>query len=192
MNNDIYVAMDSTRGRLFGYDSQGIMLWAFGTKGTTDGAFNRGVSIEHMGYDLLVLDSLKNTITVFTPTEYGNTIYNATEEYLNGHYDESADLWREVLKMNSNYPLAFRGIGRAIMRQENYKEAMEYFELAHDRENYGKAFKLDRKEWIEKNILWIVLIIALLLLVPLIKGRIKRLKWEVSEYERGKIRNKQS
>ena len=60
---------------------------------------------------------------------------------------------------------------------------------------FDKEFKkLDRftqkmiKAWIEKNVLWIVIIIAALLLIPLIRGRIKKLKWEVSEYERGKIR----
>ena len=141
-----------------------------------------------MGYDLFVLDQLNNSITVFTPTEYGRTIYDASEKYLNGEYDESADLWRDVLKMNANYPLAFRGIGRAILRQNQYKEAMDYFELAHDRENYGRAFKLYRKEWIDKNVWWIVLIVAALLIIPLIIGRIKRMKWEVSEYERSKIR----
>lgn len=188
MNNDIYVALDRSRGRIFGYDSQGILLWAFGTKGNTDGAFTAAISIEHMGYDILVLDRLKNTITVFTPTEYGRTIYLATEKYLNGEYDESANLWREVLKMNANYPLAFRGIGRAVLRQDKYEEAMNYFKLAHDRENYGRAFKLYRKEWIDKNFWWIILIVAALLIIPLIVGRIKRMKWEVSEYERSKIR----
>ena len=186
--NDIYVALDRSRGRLFGYDSQGIILWAFGATGNTDGAFTGAVSIEHMGYDLLVLDRLKCSITVFTPTEYGQAIYDATEKYLDGEYDESAELWQEVLKMNANFPLAFRGIGRAIMRQNRYEEAMDYFKLAHDRENYGRAFKLYRKEWVEKNIWWIVLIIALLLIVPLALGRVRRMKWEVSEHERSKVR----
>ena len=188
LDYDLYVALDRSRGRIFGYDSQGILLWVFGTKGNTDGAFTAAISIEHMGYDLFVLDRLKNSVTVFTPTEYGRTIYEANEKYLNGDYDGSADLWREVLKMNSNYPLAFRGIGRAVLRQNKYEEAMDYFKLAHDRENYGRAFKLYRKEWIEKNVLWIVAIVAVLLIVPLVTGRIKRMKWEVSEYERGKIR----
>ena len=89
--------------------------------------------------------------------------------------------------MNANYPLAFRGIGRAILRQNRYEEAMDYFELAHDVDNYGRAYKLYRKEWVEKNIWWVMLIIAALLIVPLITGRIKRMKWEVSEHERSKI-----
>lgn len=188
LGNDLYVALDRTRGRLFGYDSQGVMLWAFGTKGNVNGAFTGAISLEHMGKDLLVLDELKNSVTVFETTEYGQAIYDASEAYLRGEYDESADLWREVLRMNANYPLAFRGIGRAILRQDRYEEAMDYFKLAHDRENYGRAFKLYRKIWVEHNIWWVFLILAAVLIIPLVLGRIRRMKWEVSEHERGKIR----
>ena len=188
LQNDIYVALDRTRGRLFGYDSQGILLWAFGTKGNVEGAFTGAVSLDHMGYDLLVLDQLENSITVFQTTEYGQTIYDASETYLEGRYDESAEQWRNVLKMNANYPLAFRGIGRAVMRQNRYEEAMDYFRLAHDRENYGRAFKLFRKEWVERNIWWIVLLLAAVLIVPLAIGRVKKLKGEVVAHELGKVR----
>ena len=188
MGNDIYVALDRTRGRLFGYDSQGVLLWAFGTKGNVEGAFTGPISLEHMGYDLLVLDQLENSITVFQTTEYGQTIYDASESYLDGQYDASADLWQNVLKMNVNYPLAFRGIGRAVLRQDRYEEAMDYFKLAHDRENYGRAYKLFRKIWVERNIGWIIAIVAAMLIIPLVIGRVKKMKWEVSEHERSKIR----
>lgn len=188
MGNDIYVALDRTRGRLFAYDSQGVLLWAFGTKGNANGAFNSPVSVEHMGYDLFVLDQLKNSITVFTPTEYGRLIYDANETYMNGEYERSAEIWDDVMRMNANYPLAYRGIGRAILREEDYQGAMNYFKMAHDRENYGRAFKLYRKVWIEQNILWIVVVLAVLLIVPLVIGRIKRTKWEVIMHEQSKVR----
>ena len=188
LKNDIYVALDRIRGRLFGYDSQGVLLWAFGTKGNVEGAFTGAISVEHMGYDLLVLDQFENSITLFQNTEYGKTIFEATETYLDGFYDESADKWREVMKMNANYPLAFRGIGRAILRQNQYKEAMDYFELAHDRENYGRAFKLYRKDWVERNVWWIILILAAVLIIPLAIGRVKRMKGEVIMHEHSKVR----
>ncbi len=186
-DNDIYVALDRVRGRLFGYDDQGIMLWAFGTRGNIKGAFTSAVSIEHMGTDLFVLDQLENSVTVFTPTEYGNKIYAAIQEYQAGDYDKSADIWRDVLKQNSNYPMAFRGIGRTVLRQNDFEGAMEYFKMAHDQENYGRAFKLYRKEWIEKNVLWIILALAILLIVPLVIGRVKRAKWEVIMHEQSKV-----
>ena len=188
LDNEIYVAVDKIRGRLFGYDSQGVMLWAFGTKGSVDGAFGRAVALEHMDRDLLVVDEQKNSITIFTPTEYGSLIYDATEAYLTGEYDYSAELWEQVMKLNANYSLAFRGIGRSLLRQEKYQEAMEYFERAHAREEYGRAFKQYRKIWVEKNIWWIVLGLALLLIIPLVSGRIKRMKWEVIMHEHSKVR----
>ena len=188
LDNDIYVAVDRMRGRLFGYDGQGIMLWAFGTKGSMDGTFSRAIALDHMGYDLFVLDEMKNNITVFTPTEYGQMIYDATDSYLKGDYDLSDKLWRDVMKLNANYSLAFRGIGRSLLRQEKYKEAMDYFERAHAREEYGRAFKQYRKFWVEKNIWWIIALLVLIIIVPLILGRIKRTKWEVVMHEQSKIR----
>ena len=188
LQNEIYVVVDRMRGRLFGYDSQGIMLWAFGTKGSMDGTFNRASGLDHIGYDLVVLDEMKNSITVFTPTEYGQLIYNATDAYLTGEYDRSAELWEDVMRLNANYTLAFRGIGRSLLRQEQYEQAMDYFERAHAREEYGRAFKQYRKIWVEKNIWWIILLIALLLIVPLAIGRVKRMKWEVAMHEHSKVR----
>ena len=200
LENDMYVAIDRTRGRLFGYDPQGIMLWAFGMSGvSSDGSFNKAVSIEHMGYDLLVLDELDCSVTVFTPTEYGNLIYKASEEYLDGDYDGSAATWQEVMKYNPNYTLAIIGIGRSEMREAadlattqersaKYSDAMEHFKNAHDRENYGRAFRYYRKEWVEQNIGWIVLVLAVLLLIPVIKRTIEKIKWEVAAYESRQVR----
>ena len=187
LDNDIYIAFDRTRGRVFGYDPQGIMLWAFGTKGNSEGAFLSAVSIDHMGNDLMCLDENESSITVFTPTEYGNLIYQASDEYLRGDYDGSADTWREVLKLNANYNLAFIGIGRALMRQEEYAQAMDYFKMAHDRENYGRAYRYYRKILVEKYVGWIVAAVACLLVIPLIVKKVRSMKEEVEAYEHRKL-----
>lgn len=186
LDNDIYVAFDRTRGRLFGYDPQGILLWCFGTKGGSEGAFRAAVAIDHMGNDLLCLDELDCAITVFTPTEYGSLIYQASDQYLRGDYDGSADTWREVLRFNANYNLAFIGIGRALMRQENFGEAMAYFKMAYDRDNYGDAYRYYRKELIEDNVIWLVVAVVVVLVVPLVIGRVKKMKGEVAAYEQKK------
>lgn len=187
LEDDIYVAIDRTRGRLFGYDSQGIMLWAFGTSGNNEGAFNSAISIEHMDHDLFVLDQNEGNITVFVPTEYGDLIYDASAAYLKGDYDGSADLWRQVLQLNANYNLAFIGIGRALLRQDEYTAAMEYFEMAHDRDNYGRAFRLYRKVWVEENIGWIVVLLAAVMIIPLVRRSVKKVRMEVEMYERNQV-----
>ena len=188
LDNDMYMAIDQTRGRVFGYDPQGIMLWSFGTTGVNaEGVFTRANSIEHMGTDLLVLDELDCSVTVFTPTEYGNLIYQASEQYLRGDYDGSADTWEKVLQLNANYNLAFIGIGRSKIRAEEYEEAMALFKMAHDRDNYGRAFRYYRKIWVEKNILWVVLIIAVLVVFSFVRKTIRKVKWEVAAYEHNKV-----
>ena len=187
LDNDIYVAVDRTRGRIFGYDSQGIMLWAFGTSGNSEGAFNSAISIEHMGKDLFVLDQNEGNITMFTPTEYGNLIYDASEAYLVGDYDGSALKWEEVLKHNANYNLAFIGIGRSLLRQDKYLEAMECFEMARDRDNYGRAFRLYRKVWVEENVGWLVVVLVVLMIIPVVRRSMKKMRMEVEMHERNQV-----
>lgn len=178
-DNDVYVALDRTRGRLFSYDDQGRMLWTFGGNGNVDGYFKSPIALDHMGFDLIVLDTLDCSITVFTPTEFGELVYQAIEEFQAGQYTESGETWQEVLKLNGNYDLAYIGIGRSLLRQERYREAMDYFELKYDADNYSKAFKQYRKEWVEDNILFIVLGLVLIICVPLAVGKVKKIKHEI-------------
>ncbi|MDD2647789.1 MAG: hypothetical protein PHI27_10525 [Eubacteriales bacterium] len=181
LDNETYVALDRVRGRLFGYDTRGIMFWAFGGSGNSDGYFLNAVAIDHMGNDLMVLDSIECSVTIFTPTEYCNLIYTANDQYLRGEYDASADTWREVLKLNGNYDQAFIGVGRSLLRQEKYGEAMEYFRYPRDWKNYGEAFRLYRKEWVEQNIGWIFALVAAAMVVPLVVGKVKKIKAEVNK-----------
>ena len=177
--NDIYICLDRNRGRLFGYDDQGHLVFAFGGTGNMDGYFNSAVSIDHIGKDLLVLDENDGAITLFVTTEYGRLIYDAVDQFDLGEYDKAEASWRTVMQLNGNYDLAYIGIGRSLLRQKKYEEAMEYFKLKHDAENYSKAFKQYRKQWVEDHIVVIVVVILILFLVPMGIGRLKRVKHEI-------------
>ena len=179
LDNDIYACLDQNRGRVFGYDDQGRLVFAFGGNGNMDGYFRRPSAIEHYGHELYVLDSIDCSITTFVPTQFGDLVYTAIEEFDKGHYEESGDAWQEVMNQNGNYDLAYIGIGRALLRQERYHESMKYFELKYDADNYSKAFKQYRKEWVEENIAIIVIVILALFLIPLGIGKFKALKYEI-------------
>lgn len=179
LDNDIYVCLDRNRGRLFGYDDQGRLVFAFGGNGNMDGYFRRPSAIDHIGHELYVVDSLDCSITAFVPTSFGELVYTAIDEFDKGKYEESGAAWQEVMNQNGNYDLAYIGIGRALLRQKDYKEAMKYFELKYDEDNYSKAYKQYRKIWVEEHIVWIVVIILALLLVPISIGRIKSIRHEI-------------
>ena len=138
-------------------------------------------AIEDLGDSLLVVDQKLGTITQFTLTEYGRLINEGLAEYKKGHYEKSAEIWREVLKHNGNYDQAYSGIGRALLREKKYKEAMEYFELKLDAKNYSKAFKLYREEWFEENIGTILVILAILILLGFGVGFVKKARREVEK-----------
>lgn len=178
-DNDIYVCLDKNRGRLFGYDDQGKTVFCFGGNGNMDGYFRQPAAIEHMGHDLLVLDSLDCSITLFTPTEFGELIYNAIEEFDDGDYEASGESWQQVMELDGNYDLAYIGIGRSLLRQKKYKEAMDYFELKYDDENYSKAYKEYRKEWVEDHIVVIVIVILAVFLIPLSIGWVRKTKRQI-------------
>ncbi len=181
--NDIYFCLDRNRGRLFAYDDQGNMVIAFGGNGNMDGYFRRPVAIDHMGYDLFVLDELDCAVTLFTVTEFGQLIYDAIDQFDLGEYEASEASWRQVMSLDGNYDLAYIGIGRALLRQKQYKEAMEYFELKYDAENYSKAYKQYRKQWVEDHIVAIVLIVLAVFLIPLGIGKYRSIKNEFETAE---------
>ena len=191
LDNDTYVLLDRVRGRLFSYDDQGNLLYAFGGNGNIDGCFRQPVAIDHMGHDLIVLDSLDSSITVFTPTEYGNDIYDAIELFKAGKYDESGAAWQEVLDQNGNYDRAYIGIGRALIGDKNYKEALPYFKLKWDDDNYSKAFKQYRKQWVEEHIVVIFIVFFAILIIPIAVGRVKRIKYEIDTSEAFRFDNAQ-
>ena len=150
--NDSYFALDRVRARVFAYDFQGNLLYVFGGLGNKAGYFQYPTAIEYTNGSILVLDGRAASVTVFTPTAYGALIEQALNEYIKGNYALSASIWEQALVYNVNYDLAYIGLGRALMREERYKEAMYYFKLKYDRVNYSKAFQQYRKQVIEKNI----------------------------------------
>ncbi|MCQ2539521.1 MAG: hypothetical protein MJ114_03640 [Acetatifactor sp.] len=179
LENDIYMCLDRNRGRVFGYDDQGNMMFAFGGNGNMDGYFRYPTAIEHIGHDLYVLDSQDCSITMFVPTDFGNTVYEAIEQFDLGNYDRSGECWQKAMDLNGNYNQAYIGLGRAHLRQEEYGDALEYFELKYDAENYSKAYKQYRKGWVQDNIGIIIVVLLLLILVPNGIGRVKQIKHEI-------------
>ncbi len=181
MENDTYYALDKRRGRVFGYDFQGNILYGFGGYGYKEGYFRSPTALDKMGTSLLILDDAMCSITLMSLTEYGTLINNALSEYKLSHYDKSSEYWQEVLKRNGNYDLAYIGIGRSLLREKKYQEAMKYFKAKMDYKNYSKAFKLYRKQWVEDNIEYIFGVIAVLVVFTYVRGGIRRMRKEVRE-----------
>lgn len=142
----VYSALDGKRGRVFTYDGQGNLLYVFGGVGDYVDTFSNPVAIDTLGREIIILDAGSRSIKVFEPTEYANAILSAIESYYMGRYDESTKLWSKVLSMDANCDLAYQGIGQALLGQDRFREAMDYFKLGNDRIGYSEAYALYRRE----------------------------------------------
>lgn len=147
----IYSVLDALRGRVFTYDNEGNLLYIYGGIGTQTGTFRTPVALEQMGNKQLVLDQGKETITIFNPTSYGSAIQAAVSSHYAGDDETAVAHWREVLRQNSNYDIAYIGIGKSLLHDKQNKEAMHYFKLGMDRKNYSVAFKRYRKEVLKEH-----------------------------------------
>ena len=65
--------LDLTSGRVFQYDEDCGLLFITGAVSKQLGGFDQPAALESFGNDLYVLDSSKNTVTVFTETDFGST-----------------------------------------------------------------------------------------------------------------------
>ena len=186
INGDgMYSLLDSKRGRIFTYDFDGNLLYIFGgasNSGNDIGSFYSPSSMIKNGKNYLVMDIANDMITIFEPTQYGSLINEAVSNNYNGDYNAASKLWEKVLKLNANCEQAYVGIGLSQLRSGDYETAMENFKLGSDRTYYSKAFKLYRQQWLEKNFVWLVIIIV---------GAIVALCVWLTISEKNRIANKQ-
>ena len=161
--------IDEKRQKVFTYDDNGNLLFAFGDKGSQLGNLQGIEGITYMSDGtMLILDSTADNITIYERTEYGDILIKALENQNNRMYDLAKQDWEEILKRNSNFDAAYIGIGDALYRNGQYEEALPYYEAAYDTDGWSDSYKEIRKAWIAKYVLLIpVLVVGIIVLVVL-------------------------
>ncbi len=172
----IFSVVDMTRGRIFTYDKEGNILYIFGGMGSQEGTFKNPVAIEAQGDKILVLDSFRGEIMSFVPTQYGKLINEAVSLRYDGNEASAVQVWNEVLKLDSNFELAYVGIGKSLLAAGDNKNALKYFKLGMDRRYYSIAFKRYRDEILKGNLGYILTGALLLTAAPGIWKVIKKIK----------------
>ena len=180
----MYSALDRRRGRVFTYDVNGGLLYTFGGRGDQVGLVQNPAALAAVGEHLLVVDNQMNRVIVYVPTPYAAAVHAAVGHYHRGNYDAATEKWREVLKYNAHMDQAYVGIGRSLLLQDRYKEAMDHFQLGHFRWGYSQAFRLYRRQLINENFNLIMTLFLLLCVLLYLVRRFKLLagmkkRWHV-------------
>ncbi len=164
--DDYIFALDRTNGVIYIFDNECNLLSAFGGgygAGKQLGNFITPVSLAIGKDSVFVADSSDCSLTVFEATEYGKLIRNAQSLYLKGDYDKAAELWENVLDLNRNCQLAYRGLAMVYYNQGNYKAALEAARIAVDYSVYDMAWKEIIAQFIIENFVWILVLVVLII-----------------------------
>ena len=160
--------IDEKRSKVFTYDDNGNLLFTFGDKGTQTGNIDSIEAIAYQGSKILILDKTNDNIITFRRTEYGDLLLAALEHDNNRMYDATIDDWTEILKRNNNFDAAYIQIGKALYRQGEYEQAMDYYKSAYETENYSEAYKEVRKQW-ANSFFWMIPIVIVVVCILIAK-----------------------
>lgn len=137
----VYTVSDTTKGRLFTYDKEGNLLYISGGSGLEQTDISMPVAVCYQGENVLVLDSGNCAILRYEPTDFARSINKATEYQFYGDSVAASNEWSNVIAANPNYQLAYVGVGKTLLENGRYQEAMLYFEKGDDVAYYSRAYK---------------------------------------------------
>ena len=157
--------LDNRMGKIYHFDRNMQLISAFGALGGYKGTFTAPEAIAVSGSDILVLDKMKASVTVFSQTETGKNVHEALALYNEGRYEQAIVPWEKVLEDNPNFELAYTGIGSALYNKQQYREAMDYFKKGRDSTRYSEAFREYRIELMRVNLVYIFIAAGLLILL---------------------------
>ena len=154
---NMWSIVDKKRSKVFTYDFDGNLLFAFGDDGRQLGNIVSGglVGVCYQGDNMLLLNKTDGSFTVYERTEYGNILADALRNQNERDFEHAIEDWTEILKRNNNFDAAYIGIGTSLYREGKYEESLTYFKAAYDTTNYSNSYKEIRKEWMSKYILLI-------------------------------------
>jgi len=178
LGDGIYSALDSNQGRIFTYDAEGNLLFIYGMHANQNGTFKTPVAVEYDGVNQLVLDRAKANIHVFMPTMFGELVLEASRLHYNGYSEEAVPVWQQVLDLNSNYDIAYIGIGRSLVMSKRNEEAIFYFKQGMERDQYSVAYKRYRREEMKEQFgtIMTTIVIAAVMIIGLMIWRKVRSK----------------
>ncbi|MBS5724507.1 MAG: YIP1 family protein [Clostridiales bacterium] len=160
--------IDEKRSKVFTYDSDGNLLFAFGDSGNQTGSIASIEAVVYQDDKMLLLDKENNSFTVYRRTEYGDILINALKNQNERNNEAEISDWEEILKRNNNFDVAYVGIASALYQQGNYEEAMEYYRAAYDSSGYSDSYGEIRKEWIS-NFFLIIPVVVIVIAVLVVK-----------------------
>lgn len=164
--------LDLMTGRIFQYDEEGELIFIVGTKAGQLGGFREPAALESADNRICVLDSAKNTVTIFDETSFGVLVHSAVTLFNDGYYEEALEPWSDVIRRDGNYRRAYVGVASALLNKGDYRGAMEYARAGYAPDIYNKAFAMWREVFVMEHFSVIFMIFVIPIILYLLRRKI--------------------
>ena len=182
LENGMYALLDTSKNKIFTYDSNGDLLYAFGGNGEAVGLYNSLTSFTWNNGKFYMLDAFDGSVTILERTEYGALLDEVIGYQETMQYEKADSLWQTIIAKNNNFDMAYLGLGKIALEQCEYEKAMEYFKIIGDKTYYEKAYKLNREGIIQKiGFLTFAIVIAVVLLIVWLIGKVGKYNEKLTE-----------
>ena len=169
-----YYALDSRKGRVFCFDKNGELLFVFGGAGTQEGTFISPISIESVGNRIIIADITKNTIEIFKRTAFCDSLFSGISLISEGEYDKAKVHFDELLRNCSTYIPAHLNLGRIAFQKGDFLTAMKEYEYAGNDDYYSVAFKEYRKQLMNDNLVWLIVVVGVIAVALIVLSILKK------------------
>lgn len=162
-SDGFYYIADSSRGKIFVYDKNCQLLNTFGggaSKGEQFGYFVTPISIAILDDQLVVADYGTKKLTLFELSDYGNNLKTASIFTNESQYLKAKPYWNAVLREDKNNQLAYKGLARAALEEQDYSLAKKLSKAGIDRVTYAHAYKAEQELFLQKNFWWIAILVC--------------------------------
>lgn len=183
-STDVYVDtrgnmyVSSNSGFISVYSKDGELIFRFGSPaGLNDiaGLFTRLPAIAvDSNFNVWAVDGEKGYLQSFAPTEYAETIYRAMDYYQDGEYENSKQEWNNALRLNQMSVLAHDGVGKTLLQEQDYEQAIVHFEVAGNRALFSEAFWEVRNNWLQQYLPTILIALVILFVAGKIVNHFKK------------------
>jgi tetratricopeptide (TPR) repeat protein len=181
----VYTVADEKTGRLFTYDDEGYLLYISGGRGNEFRDLNNPVAICYQGDNIIALDASSKAVLRFVPTDIALVINKAVKYHYEGNLVASSEEWKNVIAKNPNYEYAYIGIGKSLLNEKRYQEAMSYFKTGHDVKYYSKAYKLYRDQVVGKYFTPVFTVGAVLIVALVAYQTYRNIRYKNKDEETG-------
>lgn len=149
------------------YNASGDLVFSFSVADRgidRDGLLGLPKSIAADSNDnLYVVDQGNKLLQIYEPTAFTDAVHQAFQAYQDGDEVLAKEMWSYSLKYATVFDLAHIGLGDALVRQENYPEALKEYTLASYNDGISNTYWQVRQDWMEAHLDTVILVIVLLM-----------------------------